>query len=78
MFYSAYDLQHKKYFKTGRNSRNRTTCVSRIRDHLTEGSELANEEYEDIPDDELLEMFDVRIDEHSRPIGQEEPLTGLS
>lgn len=68
MLYSAYDKQMKQYFKTGRNSQNRATCVSRIVDYLIEGAPLPDEEYTDIPDEEILEMFDVRVDEHSRPI----------
>lgn len=70
MFYSAYDKQLHQYFESGKNSRNRATCVSRVTDYLVQGAPLPTQEYENIPDEEILEMFDVRVDEHSKPLDE--------
>lgn len=77
MYYSAYDKQLGQYFETGKNSRNRATCMSRVVDYLVQGAPLPTQEYDDIPDEEILDLFDVRIDEHSKPLEEKPETKGL-
>lgn len=67
MFYSAYDKNRNVYFYTGRNCRSRAVCRSKIASFVT-NSIGVEDEYRNTPNEEILDEFNVRIDEHSRKI----------
>ena len=74
MYYSAWDCQCNQYFHTGRNNKTRKECFEDIRDWLVGGSTADGEDEKkmyDLPEWEILEMFDVEIHKHSRLIPEE-------
>ena len=69
--FSTYDLQCGGYFHTGRNSKTKQECEEDICDFLIEGSGLEPEDIEKLKEagyGEILERFEVRIDEHKEII----------
>lgn len=70
--FSAYCLQNNDYFHTGRNSSTRQECEEEIVYFLVEGE--PEDEYtpwSELPNWEILEMFEVNIVEHQEPIPEE-------
>jgi len=69
--FSAYDLQCYRYLHIGRNRKSGEECKEEICDFLLEGSGLDIEDIEkwkEAGHDEILECFEVRIDEHKEKI----------
>jgi hypothetical protein len=64
--YSAYDLECKEYFETGKNSELRSECVHDIWLFVTE--DWDDEEIETIPIREVLSYSSVEIREHKEKI----------
>ena len=74
MYYSAWDCQCNQYFHTGRNSTSYQKCFEDIRAWLIDGSAADSEDEEKmwkLPPDELLEMFEVNIQQHSKKLMEE-------
>lgn len=62
--FSAYCLQNKEYFHTGRNSKSEEDCTEDIIPFLTEGAACFDEDWSKISDKEILEIFEVEVREH--------------
>jgi hypothetical protein len=63
--YSAFDLKNSRYFCTGRNSKSYRDCFEAIKSIMAPHS-LGDWKKE--PDKELLDFYEVRIDEHEKKI----------
>jgi len=70
ILFSAYDLQNSQYFHSGRNMPTKQECTNDIINFLTMDKTLNNECW-DIPDEAILSMFEVRVDEHEKKIEEE-------
>ena len=67
--FSAYCLQNHEFFHTGRNSKSKDECEEDIIDFLVEEEpEDFYTPWSELPDWEILEMFEVKIVEHKEMI----------
>ena len=73
--FSVYDLQLGQYFHTGRNSNTKKECEIDIVCFLMECEMSEKEIDETINNDEkrleILDLYEVRIDEHEEHLGDD-------
>ena len=74
-FFSAFDLQCNRYFDSGKNSKTKLECENEVLQMLVDGcgdeQTVIDFENGNVPNSELLCVFEVRIDEHETKIEEE-------